>query len=77
MTKLDVVLIDNCGCELARETTSPQKDIYTIIKNWVLIPGDTIRIEKCETEEQIIKWGDNTINTIKLLTGEEKHENKL
>ena len=51
MTKLDVVLIDSCGCELARETTTPQKDIYTIIKNWVLIPGDTIRIEECWHEE--------------------------
>lgn len=51
MTNLYVVLIDDCGCELARETTTPQKDIYSIIKNWVLIPGDTIRIEECETEE--------------------------
>lgn len=55
MTKLDVVLIDTYGAEIARETTTPQKDIYEIIKNWVLMPGDTIRIEKCETEEQIIK----------------------
>ena len=48
MTQLDVILIDSCGCELARETTTPQKDIYSIIKNWVLIPGDTIRIEEHE-----------------------------
>ena len=52
MTNLDVILIDSCGCELARETTTPQKDVYSIIKNWVLIPGDTIRIEKCEAITQ-------------------------
>lgn len=52
MTKLDVFLIDACGCELARETTTPEKDIYAIIKNLVLIPGDTIRIEKCEAITQ-------------------------
>lgn len=51
MKQLDVILIDSCGCELCRETTTPEKDVYSIIKNWVLIPGDTIRIEKCETEE--------------------------
>ena len=51
MTQFDVILIDDCGCELARETTTPQKDIYSIIKNWVLIPGDTIRIEECWHEE--------------------------
>ena len=50
--QLDVILIDNCGCELARETTTPQKDIYSIIKNWVLIPGDTIKIEEFWHEEQ-------------------------
>ena len=51
MTQLDVILIDNCGCELCRETTTQQKDIYSIIKNWVLIPGDTIRIEECWHEQ--------------------------
>ena len=48
MEQFDVILINDCGCELCRETTTPQKDIYSIIKNWVLMPGDTIRIEEHE-----------------------------
>ena len=51
MTKVDVVLISSSGVEIARKTTSPEKDIYAIIKNWVLIPGDTIKIEEYCQEE--------------------------
>ena len=51
MTKVDVVLISSSGVEISRKTTTSEKDIYSIIKNWVLIPGDTIKIEECQQEE--------------------------
>lgn len=50
MTRIDVVLI-SCGVEIARETATPYKSISQIIQEWILYPGDTIKIEDCRTEE--------------------------
>lgn len=46
MTKLDVVLINCVGCELARETITNERDFNSIIKDWEIYPGDTIKIEE-------------------------------
>lgn len=51
MTKLDVVLINCVGCELARETITNERDFNSIIKDRDVYPGDTIRIEECWHEE--------------------------
>ena len=51
MTQFDVILINDCGCELCRETTTPQKNIDSIINRWVILPWFKIIIQECQTEQ--------------------------
>lgn len=40
----DVVLINDIGCEIARETITAERTEEMIIDSWVIYPGDTIQI---------------------------------
>lgn len=51
MTVTDVVLINSCGCEIARETITEAEGYYEIVRHWVIYPGDTIKIEERWSEQ--------------------------
>ena len=40
----DVVLFNNCGCEIARETITAERTEDAIISSWTIYPGDKIEI---------------------------------
>lgn len=40
----DVVLVNNCGCEVARETVTADRSKDMIIAGWTIYPGDTIEL---------------------------------
>ncbi len=44
MIKQDVVLINDCGCEIARETITEERTETDIINSWEVYAGDTIKI---------------------------------
>lgn len=46
-----VVLINDCGCEIAREEITETQGYEDIIKDWIIYPGDTIKVEDVWTEE--------------------------
>lgn len=51
MNSLDVVLYNDCGCEIARETITKEKTEADIIDSWELYPGDKIQLEETWHED--------------------------
>lgn len=51
MEMRDVVLFNDCGCEIARETITDKRSEYDIIKSWIIYPGDKIEIQETWHEE--------------------------
>ena len=50
MIKFDVILFNDCGCEIARETATNEKQIDEIISSWTIYAGDKIEIENAPVE---------------------------
>ena len=44
MRMKDIVLINDCGCEIARETITQNRTEAMIIDSWEIYPGDKIEI---------------------------------
>lgn len=42
---MDVILVNNLGMELARESVNFKSDLLAIIANWIICDGDIIRFE--------------------------------
>lgn len=51
MNFTDLVLINDCGCEIARETITADRTEDRIIADWTIYPGD--RIELIDTWHEI------------------------
>ena len=51
MTGTDVVLYNEYGMEIARDTITKEKDYTDIIKDWVIYAGDRIELEETWHEE--------------------------
>lgn len=51
MERIDVVLINDCGCEIARETITEERRECDIINSWIICPGDKIEIQETWHEE--------------------------
>lgn len=48
MTKEEVVLFNDCGCEIARETITQERSYRDIINSWIIYSGDKIEIQETE-----------------------------
>ena len=51
MTVTDVVLINSCGCEIARETITEIRGYEEIINDWIIYPDDRIECQETWTEK--------------------------
>ena len=50
MTVTDVVLINSCGCEIAREQITEERGYAEIVNEWIVYPDDTIECREVWTE---------------------------
>lgn len=46
MKRIDVVLYNEYGMEIARETVTETRTESDIIKGWTIYPGDSIKIQE-------------------------------
>ena len=44
MLTQDVVLFNDCGCEIAREAITSNRTESDIINSWIICPGDHIEV---------------------------------
>ena len=51
MIREDVVLFNDCGCEIARETITQERSYLDIINSWIVYPGDKIEIQETWHED--------------------------
>ena len=49
-TITEVVLFNECGCELDRKELTEDTSYDEIIRGWIIYPGDRIEIVERETE---------------------------
>lgn len=50
MTVIDVVLINSCGCEIARETITEERGYDEIVSDWIVYPEDRIECKEVWAE---------------------------
>lgn len=51
MIKVDVVLFNDCGSEIARETITEERDYIDIIRDWIIYAGDRIEFQEIFHED--------------------------
>lgn len=50
MITTDVILFNDCGCEIARESVTSCRTVDDIVASWILYPGDRIEVEEVIVE---------------------------